>query len=166
MLVKLQTLSDKTFLVIHTFLPLPVCSTNSGITSGAWFLVFGVNLPLQNSRARILSLLKAGKFDFVAAACAETDRHACFICKASRQNAQSTGYSAQLLCWSKTVAGRGGPVLSELFFNSGCTRDQKDTWDGGMMTSVHVFLIMCSLHSLPEERETAQHNFTSFCMTS
>lgn len=42
---------------------------------------------MQNSTARIL-LLQAGNADFVAAACAETDRPGCFICKAENQAAQ------------------------------------------------------------------------------
>ncbi|KAK1897788.1 Mimecan [Dissostichus eleginoides] len=41
-----------------------------------------------NSRARIRGVLQAGDSDFVAAACAETDMPACFICKAASQKAQ------------------------------------------------------------------------------
>ncbi|KAG7228270.1 hypothetical protein INR49_009131 [Caranx melampygus] len=43
--------------------------------------------PDNNSRARILRVLKAGDSDFVAAVCAKTDRPACFICKAASQKA-------------------------------------------------------------------------------
>lgn len=56
-------------------------------------------------------MLKAGDSDFVAAACAETDRPACFICKAANQKAQSH----RVLCTSPLLPHCGGVLLPKTF---------------------------------------------------
>lgn len=58
-------------------------------------------------------MFKAGDSDFVAAACAETDRPACFICKAASQKAQAH----RVLCAIPLLQPNCGRVpLSKLLF--------------------------------------------------
>lgn len=52
-------------------------------------LVFVVNLSLCRTPHWGSSVFQAGDTDFVATACAETDRPVCFICKAASQKARA-----------------------------------------------------------------------------
>ena len=82
---------------------------------------------MQNSRAGILRVFQAGDSDFVAAACAETDRPACFICKAASQKAQA---HRVLRTTPLLQPNCDGVPLSKLLCILGSTRDGKDTKDG------------------------------------
>lgn len=101
-------------------------------------LVFVVNLSLCRTPEWGSLVFQAGDTDFVAAACAETDRPVCFICKAASQKTQAR----RVLCTTPLLQPNCDEVpLSKLLCILGAQEMGKTLWMVGRQS--WTFLGIC-----------------------